>query len=194
MPFVRKRQYTASQFVENNLKVGSFTAFAESVSLNVKMHGACMKEVVFRLGFEVRGIQVNSYALIERDPIKALLPRAWQLFFDLYYPAADSGSSSYAVYHYPNPAQPEHFEVCIGTTSALKSTEYLHALKAGRVASGRYMFFTAEGSFPGVVQQLWQEVEQYFQAPDCPYQRAYSTDFEEVLPNGQLIIGVSVNR
>ncbi|MCC5853811.1 MAG: GyrI-like domain-containing protein [Alkalimonas sp.] len=152
-----------------------------------------MKDVVFRLGFEVSGIFVNSYAHIESDPVKALLPRAWQLYFDLFYPGQGSSDSSFAVYHYPDPSQPEHFEVCIGTTATLKNNEHGYALKTSRVPSGRYMFFTAKGSFPAVAQQLWQEVRDYFLAPDCACQRAYITDFEEVLPTGQLVIGVSVH-
>lgn len=151
-----------------------------------------MKEAEFRLGFEVTGILISTNDVAEQQPTKALLPQAWQFYYDFYTPPPELGRSSFAVYSYPDPMQPAYYQVCIGSTEVMPENAYNHLLKTCRVSSGHYLLFSASGIYPDIVNTLWAEVEHYFIQPRCEYRRAYTTDFEEVLPTGQLVIAISV--
>lgn len=151
-----------------------------------------MREVVFRLGFDVKGVVITTSDLVEQQPAKALLPKVWQFYYDLFYPQTEGGTTSYAVYSYPDPAEPSYYQVCIGSAVPLKANIHNHVLKNCRVGSGRYLVFSGNGSYPELVRSLWDEVALYFAQPACLYRRAFITDFEELLPTGQLNLALSV--
>lgn len=151
-----------------------------------------MKEAEFRLGFEITGILFTTNDIVEQQPTKALLPQAWQFFYEFFSPQSEQCCSSFAIYSYPNPLQPAYYQVCIGSKEPLQTDTYSNLLKTGRVSSGQYLLFQATGIYPDIVNSLWAEIEHYFMQPDCEYRRAYTTDYEEVLPTGQLVIAISV--
>ena len=58
--------------------------------------------------------------------------------------------------------------------------------------SGRYLKFHNKGTMPKVVQDTWQQIWDYFDAPDAPYKRAFEVDFEEYPSDKEVSVYVSV--
>jgi predicted transcriptional regulator YdeE len=60
------------------------------------------------------------------------------------------------------------------------------------IQDGPYAVFRAQGAMPNAVIEAWGRVWAHFAEPNCPDQRAYTTDFERYGPDGVVDICIAL--
>ena len=65
----------------------------------------------------------------------------------------------------------------------------LHTISA---PGGRYLRFHSEGTMPKVVQDTWQQIWDYFDDDQAPFERAFNVDFEEYPSDKEVTIYISI--
>ena len=142
-----------------------------------------MIEAVKAYGFSVRTTNTD-----EIDPAKAKIGQLWQGFFDQVFPTLTPDSKVYGVYTNYESDFTGEFDV-IACTNVL-ADQSLDALVETEIKAGKYLTFSAEGELPQAVIDLWGEVCAYFNSPDCPHIRTYTTDFE--FYKGETAVEISI--
>jgi predicted transcriptional regulator YdeE len=62
------------------------------------------------------------------------------------------------------------------------------------IPGGKYLTFARFGVMPDAANELWDYINNYFSYSDCPYSRAYRTDFECYHCDHSLTIHISVEQ
>lgn len=129
-------------------------------------------------GFNVVGVAVRTSNHDEMNPETAKISHLWQTFYSHVAPKLNENAKVYGVYtHYESDHQ-GFFDVIAGADTLapdmLDTTEVINI----SIQSGKYLTFSATGKMPETVINLWQDVWQYFEKPDCSHVRAYTTDVE----------------
>ena len=146
--------------------------------------------------FLVAGITARTNNVAEMNPQTAKIPLLWGVFF------ADgvandivnqtSNSPIYGVYHrYASDANGDYsLTAGVGVVSAALTVED-EGVETIAIAGGSYLIFTAASDAVEHIIQTWQEIWAYFtQHPEL--RRAYRTDFEAYLGQGQLSIYIGI--
>lgn len=139
---------------------------------------------------EINGIQVRTSNHIEMSDDNGRIASLWGRFERQIAPQLKQGSRVFGVYSDYESDLNGQFDVLAGTDQ--KGLEVDSDLASRPIQAGRYLVFPARGELPMSVVVAWQDVWAYFQRNDCPYQRAYTTDFElyTAKDNAELYIAV----
>ena len=125
---------------------------------------------------EVNGVLVRTSNHIEMSDGKGRIASLWNQFDQQIAPQLKQGSRVFGVYSDYESDLNGHFNVLAGTDQ--KGIEVESGSDSRLIQAGRYLVFPVRGELPLSVVVAWQAVWDYFQQDDCPYQRAYTTDFE----------------
>ncbi|CDH08197.1 GyrI-like domain-containing protein [Xenorhabdus bovienii] len=139
------------------------------------------------------GISTCTKNAHEMDAATAKIMPLWQHFYQDIYPKQLSGNVVYGVYsNYESDANGQ-FDVI----AAVKEHEGDNAQTGSsfdkiELVAGRYIIFSGLAGEGNPVFQLWQQVWQYFEQPDCLHQRSWKTDYEVFHQDGkiELFIGI----
>ncbi|OED60175.1 hypothetical protein A165_24810 [Vibrio tasmaniensis ZS-17] len=142
-------------------------------------------EAVKAYGFSVRTTNTD-----EIDPAKAKIGQLWQGFFDQAFPKLTADSKVFGVYTNYQSDFTGEFDV-VACTNALTDNN-LDALVETEIQAGKYLTFSTEGALPQAVIDLWGEVWAYFNDPDCPHTRTYTTDFEFYKGETEVEISIAI--
>ncbi|MFZ3408563.1 GyrI-like domain-containing protein [Vibrio chagasii] len=134
------------------------------------------------------GFSVRTNNTDEVEPAKAKIGQLWQGFFEQAFPKLTPDSKVYGVYTNYESDFTGDYDV-IACTNALTDNA-MDDLVETNIEAGKYLTFSAQGELPQAVIDLWVEVWAYFNAPDCPHTRTYTTDFE--LYKGETEVEISI--
>lgn len=85
------------------------------------------------------------------------------------------GARVYSVYYDYETDASGCYSVLVGADDIESSTGELASVK---IKEGNYLVFSARGQVPQILFETWSEIWNYFSRQDCPYSRAFTTDFE----------------
>lgn len=139
---------------------------------------------------EVGGISVRTKNVDELDASTAKIAGLWEDFYTTAVTQLNSTSQVYGVYtNYESDANGE-FDVIAGSNTIDSSV--LTNGKHCQIEAGKYLTFTASGAMPKVVIGIWGHIWEYFNAPDCPHKRKYSSDFEWYKSDVQVTVAIAI--
>lgn len=138
----------------------------------------------------IHGLSIRTTNASEMNPDTAKIPSLYQTLDSNIAIDYKNGERVYAVYYnYASDAHGE-FSVLAGSPQAVQHTSA--ELDCVTITKGQYLLFAAKGDIPQIVIATWIKVWNYFAQPDCPYQRAYTTDFEFYKNQHELEIYIAV--
>lgn len=140
--------------------------------------------------FQVAGLPIRTSNLIERSD-QRLIPTLWTDFFaqDLFVIEERIQSSPvYGVYTHYESDHTGYFDLIAGVKVTHAPTTHLKTIT---IESGDYLVFDTSGAMPDRIIKGWQDVWAYF-LNDVPYERLYSTDFEQILDEQNIKIFIAV--
>ncbi|BBM03098.1 GyrI-like domain-containing protein [Microbulbifer sp. GL-2] len=141
-------------------------------------------------GFDLVGLSTRTKNANEADSSTAKIAPLWDKFGAEAAPKLRGAPKVYGVYTNYESDHTGLFDVY--ACSDVLSTEMSEDFESVRIEPGKYLVFTAQGEMPQVAIDLWGEVWGYFSAPDCPQQRAYTTDFEHYVGANEVQIAISI--
>lgn len=141
-------------------------------------------------GFDLVGLSTRTKNANEADSSTAKIAPLWDKFGAEAAPKLRGTPKVYGVYTNYESDHTGLFDVY--ACSDMLSTEMSEDFTSVRIEPGKYLIFTAQGEMPQVAIDLWGEVWGYFSAPDCPQQRAYTTDFEHYVGSNEVQIAISI--
>ena len=141
-------------------------------------------------GFAVTGFLARTTNEDEATPARAKISNLWAKFNTNAAPHLTGQSRIFGLYTNYESDFTGAFDViaCSDTLSPKMISELIHI----EVRSGKYLIFSSNGEMPQAVIKLWREVWHYFDSPNCPYQRAYTTDFEYYKNDNEVDIYIAV--
>ncbi len=146
--------------------------------------------VQYLTSFQVTGFSLRTKNADEMNPSTAKIGQLWEKFYTEAYPKLTSDSKVYGVYtHYESDATGA-FDV-IACADTLQPSMFNDAIPLS-IASGNYLKFSATGTLPQAVIELWEQVWHYFSASNCPHTRAYTTDFEYYKSDNEVEIFIAL--
>jgi len=124
----------------------------------------------------VTGVSVRTNNAFEMSAESGHIAALWHRFGRTIAPQLNQGSQVFGVYSNYESDHNGDFSVLAGSDQGhiVPEADFVSHI----VPSGHYLMFTAKGALPDAIVKTWQQVWSYFQSSDCPYQRAYTTDFE----------------
>ena len=141
-------------------------------------------------GFEVAGFVIRTTNADEMNPSTAKIGELWAKFYAEAISKLNEKSNVYGLYTNYESDFTGAFDVVACSDTLLP--ELLIDSTKFKVASGKYVTFSATGEMPKVVIDLWSEVWNYFGSESCPYERAYTTDFEHYKSANEVEISIAV--
>lgn len=139
---------------------------------------------------QVIGLSVRTTNAQESHMSTAKIGSLWAKFQAEIYPKLTKDSKVYGVYTNYDSDFTEAFDI-IACASHLASEKFEDSIQL-EIESGRYLTFSSKGEMPEVVINLWREVWEYFSAENCPYSRAYTTDFEFYKSENEVEISIAL--
>lgn len=130
--------------------------------------------------FNVVGFIARTCNQNEMEAKQAKIGKLWQTFFAQAGSKIDKNTKVYGVYTNYETDYHGYYDIIAGADT-LSETELANTgeqVCSIQIKSGKYLTFSATGAMPETALTLWQEIWQYFDQPDCPHKRAYTTDFE----------------
>ena len=143
-------------------------------------------------GFNVQGLHIRTCNADEMQPSTARIGPLWRDFASEVAPRMAPAAQVYGVYHRYESDANGAFEVLAGTDALLQPSEDAVELSLCEIQSGSYVVFEATGVMPQAVIDAWGRIWRYFADPQCPHQRAYTTDFERYGTAGRIDIFIAV--
>lgn len=141
-------------------------------------------------GFDLVGLSTRTKNANEADPGTAKITPLWDKFGAEAAPKLRGTPKVYGVYTNYESDHTGLFDVF--ACSDMLSTEMSEDFKTVHIEPGKYLVFGAQGEMPQAVIDLWGEVWGHFSAPDCPHERAYTTDFEHYASPNEVKIAISI--
>ncbi|MBC8946325.1 MULTISPECIES: GyrI-like domain-containing protein [Xenorhabdus] len=139
------------------------------------------------------GVSTRTKNAHEMDAATAKIMPLWQHFYQDIYPKRLSGDIVYGVYSNYESGANGLFDVIAGVKEHENDNSLAdYSFNKIELAAGRYVIFSGLAGEDNPVFQLWQQVWQYFEQPDCSHQRSWKTDYEVFHQDGkiELFIGV----
>ena len=140
--------------------------------------------------FTATGLAVRTTNKKEMDATTATIGVLWQQFSTQVVPKLSEESNVYGVYTNYDSDHTGEFDVIACSDDI--STEQLPESTTVSINSGKYLSFSGEGEMPQVVIELWQQIWAYFMSPDCPHQRAFTTDFEHYTSDDAATVYIAI--
>ncbi|ADZ93042.1 GyrI-like domain-containing protein [Marinomonas mediterranea] len=127
---------------------------------------------------QVNGLKVRTNNKAEMSS-SGKIGGLWGTFFRQIAPHLTPNNPIYGVYcHYESDANGD-FDVMAATdVDVVHWVTESDDTQSISIQRGAYLEFPAKGEMPQAVIEAWQAVWSYFEQSDCPYKRAYTTDFE----------------
>jgi len=131
-------------------------------------------------GFRVAGRSARTSGAAEAGLSQSRIPGLWEAHWthggSSEIPHAMDGAVSVSVYTDYESDHLGKYTVLVGSpvTAAPSSDAGLHVVD---VPDASFLLFTARGNMPVALVETWQRIWAFFD-DDCPYDRAYSADFE----------------
>lgn len=114
----------------------------------------------------------------------------WQGFSERIAPRLGKDSQVYGVYWNYESDHRGEFDVLAGADRIGPGDD--EGLSSVTLADSEYLVFPAEGELPQAVIDAWQRIWGFFEQPDCPYHRAWTTDFEHYVAPDRADIYIAV--
>jgi predicted transcriptional regulator YdeE len=141
-------------------------------------------------GFEVVGFSVRTRNEDEMNPSTAKISALWNKFYSDASLKLTTESQVYGVYTNYESDYTGPFDVV--ACSNMLTTETLKESTKISIRSGKYLTFSAKGEMPKAVMDLWTEIWNYFNSPDCVHSRTYTTDFEHYKDADEIEISIAI--
>lgn len=150
-------------------------------------------EIVEVQRLHIQGVSVRTRNADEADPERACIGALWADFAVQVAPHTAQGAVTYGVYHHYESDANGAYDLLAGS-DALEKNEQTAAQpwQGVTICAGSYGVFQVSGAMPQAVMAAWGRVWAYFADPHCPYQRAYTTDFERYGPDGVVEIFIAL--
>lgn len=155
------------------------------------MKGSFMKIVEVK-GLRVQGLSVRTRNADEMQADTARIGKLWADFGVQVAPHTAATGQVYGVYHGYESDAHGAFDVLAGTDALTPAARDVPSLTRVDIQAGRYLVFDAPGAMPQAVVDAWARIWRYFADPQCPHQRAYTTDFERYSAQGRAEIFIAV--
>ena len=126
--------------------------------------------------FDVHGISTRTCNDDEMHASSARIGALWGAFAHQVMPHARAQAQVFGVYH--QYASDAHGAYTVTAGIDAWAGVAPSGSQIVKVQGGRYMVFESSGAMPQAVIAAWGQVWDFFAQENCPYQRAYSTDFE----------------
>lgn len=139
---------------------------------------------------EVAGISVRTNNSKEMEPSTAQIGALWEKFYGEVAPKLPRGSKVFGLYTNYESDHNGNYDVVACTDSELPKD--ISGVESFDIKAGGYLVFSEEGDMPQTVFKLWNQIWEYFSSPDCPYKRAYTTDFELYKSENEIEISIAV--
>ena len=152
-----------------------------------------MKPVEIK-GLSVQGLSVRTCNADEMQADTARIGPLWADFAAKMAPHLAPGARVYGVYHCYESDANGAFDVLAGTDALMPTETSAQMLVRVDIQAGHYLVFDAPGPMPQAVIDAWGRIWRYFVDPHCPYQRAYTTDFERYGAEGLIEIFIAVAK
>ncbi|RDL43779.1 AraC family transcriptional regulator [Marinomonas piezotolerans] len=138
----------------------------------------------------VYGVCVRTTNQQEMSPEGGHIARLWQQFNQDIAPLLKEGNQVFGVYCHFEGDETGEFDVIAGTDQA----DFADISTMAKVVldAEKYLVFDVAGALPMGIIDAWQKIWHYFAQPDCPFQRAFETDFEHYLSQQKALIYISV--
>ena len=141
--------------------------------------------------FQVAGLPIRTDNATEQTPNGKIRP-LWSDFFaqDLFeIPERIQGSPVYGIYTNYESDHTSEFDVIAGVKVTEAPTTHLQTVT---IEAGDYLVFETKGEMPQRIIDGWMAIWQYFAQTDAPYQRRYTTDFEQMVDENDIKIFIAV--
>lgn len=141
--------------------------------------------------FQVSGLRIRTDNATEQTP-KGKIRALWSDFFaqDLFeIPERIQGSPVYGVYTNYESDHTGEFDVIAEVKVTEAPTTHLQTVT---IEAGDYLVFETKGEMPQRIIDGWMAVWHYFAQADSPYQRRYTTDFEQTVDENDIEIFIAV--
>jgi predicted transcriptional regulator YdeE len=117
----------------------------------------------------------------------------WAEFAAQVVPHLAVGAVTYGVYHrYASDSNGAYDLLVGGDVLTPHATIDAQTGSVIDIQEGPYAVFRAQGAMPNAVIEAWGRVWAHFAEPNCPDQRAYTTDFERYGPDGVVDICIAL--
>ncbi|AHG64425.1 putative transcription activator [Advenella mimigardefordensis DPN7] len=127
------------------------------------------------------------------DAATAKIMPLWQHFYQEIYPGRLSGDVVYGVYSNYESDASGRFDVTVAVRDYEDdNVRSEHGFDRVKLLAGRYIVFSGLAGEGNPVLQLWQQVWQYFESPDCLYQRSWKTDYEVYHQDGKIALFIGI--
>ncbi len=129
----------------------------------------------------VMGVEVRTTYQQEMNPATAEIPKLWQRFLAeqlwLAIPESIHPQVFYGVYtDYEGDPIREYSLIVAGEVSSIDNPP--ENMVGVAIPARDYLVFHSINTSLQGVQQLWQQIDDYFVCTNTPYRRAFTTDFE----------------
>ena len=144
-------------------------------------------------GLRIQGVSVRTCNADEAHPGRARIGALWAEFAAQVVPHLAVGAVTYGVYHrYASDSNGAYDLLVGGDVLTPHATIDAQTGSVIDIQEGPYAVFRAQGAMPNAVIEAWGRVWAHFAEPNCPDQRAYTTDFERYGPDGVVDICIAL--
>ena len=136
-----------------------------------------MKTVEIK-GLSVQGVMVRTRNADEAQAETARIGKLWNDFASQVAPRMNPQAQVYGVYYGYESDASGAFDVLAGCDRDLTFAGHGQAWACVNLLPGNYLVFESRGAMPQALVATWLEIWSYFEDPQCPKKRAFTTDFE----------------
>lgn len=143
-------------------------------------------------GLTVKGLMVRTRNADEAKTETARIGKLWNDFASQVVPRMNSDAQVYGVYYGYESDASGAFDVLAGCDKDPALAAHGRAWACVNLSPGSYLVFESRGSMPKALVTTWFEIWSYFEDPQCPHQRAYTTDFEYHRATGAVDVHIAL--
>lgn len=150
-----------------------------------------MKTVEIK-GRSLQGVMVRTRNADEAQAETARIGKLWNDFASQVAPRMNPQAQVYGVYYGYESDASGAFDVLAGCDRDLTLAGHGQAWACVNLSPGSYLVFESRGAMPQALVATWLEIWSYFEDPQCPHQRAYTTDFEYHRATGAVDVHIAL--
>ena len=140
---------------------------------------------------QVAGLPIRTNNAVEQTAA-GQIPALWSNFFaqDLFgIDERIQGTPVYGVYTNYESDHTGDFDVVAGVKVTAAPTTHLQTVT---INAGDYLVFATKGEMPQRIIDGWMAVWAYFDDKNAPFERLYTTDFEQMIDENDIKIFIAV--
>jgi predicted transcriptional regulator YdeE len=143
-------------------------------------------------GLTVQGVMVRTRNADEVQTETVRIGKLWNDFASQVVPRMSPDAQVYGVYYGYESDASGAFNVLAGCDKDLALDANGQAWACVNLSPGSYLVFKSRGAMPQALVTTWFEIWSYFADPQCPHQRAYTTDFEYHCETGAVDVHIAL--